>query len=175
MDAEYIAIGAAALVVVAGFVLAGELLPVQPGGNGERPVGEPGSEHLHAQLFISINGTEKVLNGSYLERAARVHLHGSDSILHVHADRVDLDYALRTLAISVNSSCIRFGLENESVCGYPATGVRVNGEQMSIDAAMDHGIAQGDTIVIWTGEQPPDGFDRELPPEYKEAAPGRSV
>ncbi|MDY6761591.1 MAG: hypothetical protein SVY41_00920, partial [Candidatus Nanohaloarchaea archaeon] len=100
---------------------------------------------------------------------------GSDNVLHVHAENVDLDYALRTLDISINRSCIRFRLENVTRCDAPQVGVTVNGEQMQIDAALDRDIKQGDSIVLWTGKQPPTGFDRKLPPAYREPVPGKSV
>ncbi len=173
MQNEYVAAGAAAVIVaVAAGILVGEVI-VDRQASTRDAIGQPGSTHLHASFAVTVNGSEKGLGGPYIERAARAHLHDTDNVLHVHAENVDLDYALRTLAIGVNQSCLQFTPENETVCGGQA-GIRVNGEQVAVEDALDRDIRQGDSIVVWVGD-PPEGLDLELPPAYQESVPGQSV
>lgn len=172
---EYIAYVLAAVIVMAGFVLGPVSGYLHPNQDQEAAVGEPGSEHLHAYLFFVVNGSKKSLDPSYIERSARVHFHHDDNIIHVEAENVDLGYALETLGVRVNSTCLEFGLESEVICGgRGSSGVKINGETQDFKTALDRDIRQGDSIVVWFGEEP-QGFERELPPAYRETAPGRSV
>ncbi|MFB6294953.1 MAG: hypothetical protein ABEI97_04290, partial [Candidatus Nanohaloarchaea archaeon] len=165
MELRHAAAGVAAVAIaVAAGVVAGDAVAERQ--ESDDAVGQPGSAHIHASFVVAVNGSAKTLNRSYLERAARVHLHGTDNVLHVHAENVDLDYTLRTLDIHINQSCIRFGLEEETVCG-GRTGVTVNGEAVPLDEALNRAIEQGDSIVVWTGEQRPEGLGQELPPAYR--------
>ncbi|MDY6766473.1 MAG: hypothetical protein SVW77_03830 [Candidatus Nanohaloarchaea archaeon] len=176
MDTRFLALGLTAAVVAAGFLLAAPQNSGAPDAGEETPadrIGEPGSEHLHAYLFFAVNGSERPLGPPYLEQSSRVHFHGNDSIIHVHADNVDLGYALQTLDIAVNSTCIRFRPENTSVCGEAS--VRVNGEPLEVGDAVDRDIQQGDTIVVWLGPEGPGRFPQDLPPQYRETDPGKQV
>lgn len=170
MDSERVVLVLVASVVAAGFLLGGPW-----GGSDADTVGEPGSEHLHAHLFFVVNGSETAMTESYMAREERVHFHGNDSVLHIHADNLDLGYALDSLDVSVNRTCLTFGLDDARRCGAAAdVGITINGKRVGVGQALDRVIRQGDSIVVWYGEAP-SGYDRELPPEYQEPAPGKSV
>lgn len=173
MEPEHLAFVLVVAVLAAGILLSGR----GPETAADGTVGPPGSAHRHAHLFFVVNGSNRSLDDRYLKRADRVHFHGDDGILHVHADDLDLEYALDTLGIRVTPTCLQFGLENETVCadGNRTVGILVNGEAVDVGEALDREIEQGDSIVVWYGEDAPDGFDRELPPGYQETAPGKSV
>ncbi|MDY6769437.1 MAG: hypothetical protein SVU88_00525 [Candidatus Nanohaloarchaea archaeon] len=173
MEDAYIAVGLAVAALGAGLLLGLPSLDGATGAMGVDRVGAPGSAHVHASFAVAVNGSAVELGPAYWERARRVHLHGNDSVLHVHATNVDLGYALRTLRITANATCLRFGIENRAACG--GVGVRINGETVGLDAALDRTVRQGDRILLWAGAEPPGGVPPELPPEYREPAPGRSV
>ncbi|HEY4515041.1 MAG TPA: hypothetical protein VJJ22_02680 [Candidatus Paceibacterota bacterium] len=67
-----------------------------------------GSEHSHASIIISINGSLLSLGDDrYMERDLSVHLHDNDSVfIHKHAKGVTLGYFLNTLGIELTKDCL---------------------------------------------------------------------
>ncbi len=177
METERVAVVLVAAVAVAAAVIVADLPGDRPGADGEQALGEPGSVHRHAYLSFVVNGSERSLGRSYLERAVRVHFHQDDGILHVHADNVDPAYALDTMDITLNQTCLAFRPENTTLCssGNRTVGMMVNGQAVAVESGLDREIEQGDDIVVWYGRTAPDSPDRELPPEYRETVPGDSV
>lgn len=166
MKPEYLAAVLAVAVVSAGFIAGSRTV--------ERGPSEAGTAHIHAYLHIVIDGEEKATDEAYIERDPKAHFHQNDSILHVHADRVDLGYALKSLGIEIEDSCLTFRVDEEDYCS-GETGVRVNGEEFRVENALAMDIEQGDTIVVWQGEKPVEEYDKRLPPGYREPSPGNAV
>lgn len=182
MEAEQAAFVLVIGAVLAGFVFAPPLddaLERRSGGGGgagqpEGP-GDPGSAHIHAQLFFAVNGSQEFLAVDSLRGSQRAHFHGNDSILHVHAENVDVGFALQRLGVGLNRTCLTFDPEGERFCGGNGnTGLKINGEAMDLGEALERNVRQEDRIVVWFGEEP-EAFESELPPEYREEVPGRSV
>lgn len=131
----------------------------------EQPPGEEEELHEHGYLFFLVEGDRKQLGIDYLMRDPLIHFHQDDGIIHVHEERSNLSRTLDTLEITVNESCLGFGLDNETYCETDIFEVRINinGETLPLEKALEHDIQQDDNIVVFYGRE-----DAEIPEEYTE-------
>lgn len=152
---------------------------VLPSPVWEPRVGAPGSTHIHASLFFHVNGTSVELTRRFLGQAERVHFHAPDSILHVHATGLTLGYALDTLPVALNDTCVTVTGTRSCAGDGTVVTVLVNGEPVNPAAAKNRVIRQGDTITVFHGETPetlPDRYrHRRLPSQYREQDSGTPV
>lgn len=142
----------------------------------DRPeVGPPGSAHLHASLFLVVDGEPVNLSAGGTER---VHMHRGDAVLHVHAEGVTVGRAFSALGIDVSRDCVAFE-GRHCAAGNGTVTVLVDGEEIAPARAERRVIGQGDTITVFHGEDLaalPERFrDRTLPPAYRDRPRGTPV
>ncbi len=121
--------------------------------------------HDHAYLFFFTDGGRKDLNFSYIERDRNAHFHQDDGIIHIEGERSNISRVMDTMNVTVNASCIRFGLDDETHCAGEDTAIRfhINGEDVPVEEALGHEIEQNDNIVIYHGDR-----DAKIPEEYRD-------
>ncbi len=126
-------------------------------------VGPPGSAHIHAHLLFHADGGRIPVTPAF-PGTDRVHFHADDGVVHVHATGVTLGHALSALNVSAADGCLALPSRNGTRCGNATHTVRVavNGRNRTVQAALDHRIQQGDTIVLYHGPR-----DRALPQQYR--------
>mgnify|MGYP000436384598 CR=1 FL=1 len=139
-------VGAAviAFIVVGGFLVVGYL--ALSGGSGSD--GPYGSIHEHGTFEMVVDGEAVDFNDpQYIENDPHFHFHGGDQVensdryvSHVHANGVTIQYALRTLGMSVNEA----------------------GTELSYDGTTYDASNEGTTINITVDGDPVDPGDYEL-------------
>lgn len=130
--------------------------------------------HKHAYLFFLVNGERKNLGDAYIERDRNVHFHHDDGVVHVEGPDANLSTAMNTLNITINESCVRYGLDDETYCETPEKEPRfvIEGENVTRADWLNHTIQQDDNIILYYGEKDaavPDKYFEPLPNGY---APG---
>ena len=133
-----------AFIVVGGFLVVGYL--ALSGGSGSD--GPYGSIHEHGTFEMVVDGEAVDFNDpQYIENDPHFHFHGGDQVensdryvSHVHANGVTIQYALRTLGMSVNEA----------------------GTELSYDGTTYDASNEGTTINITVDGDPVDPGDYEL-------------
>lgn len=118
-----------------------------PTGNVGAQVGPPGSAHDHAGFSVVVDGEPiRFSKPRYQLQADRVHFEGGDgSTIHKHATGVTVEYALETLGLDVNATCLT--VHGDQYCEPEGeVEVTVNGEPA--EDGGDHVIRDGETIRI---------------------------
>jgi hypothetical protein len=136
----------------------------------EEGVGEYGSAHEHLYLAVQVNGKRVDLSQrQYQLQSKLAHFEGGNGkILHLHAERVDLGFALDTLGMKLEQGCLE---AKRSFCTNATHEARVyvNGEV--VDNPNEYVLSQGDNVMVWYGkksEQPdPAFFTKQLPRAYR--------
>ncbi len=141
-----------AAVVLYGMVSAGVVSFTaggSPSGTATAPtsVGPAGSTHEHATFSVSVAGDRIDFSRQrYQMQANRVHFEAGDgTTIHKHATGVTIGYALDTLGLGINASCLQ--VHGDAYCE-PAGDLAVTVDGSDIDAPTDHVIRDGETIRI---------------------------
>ncbi len=124
--------------------------------------------HKHAHLYFLVDGERKALDDAYIERDRGVHFHHDDGIIHIEGDDATLAETMAVHEITVNATCVEYGLDNETYCEQEDTELRliVNGDEYAHDEWMNYTIKQGDNIILFYGDE-----DDEVPDEFYEPLP----
>jgi hypothetical protein len=124
--------------------------------------------HKHAHLYFLIDGERKELGDAYIERNSAIHFHHDDGIIHIEGSDATLAAAMDTLNITVNATCVRYGLDDETYCEGDDTELRldINGDNRSVTDWLNHTIRQGDNMILSYGDS-----DQEIPDRFYESLP----
>lgn len=167
------------IATILALALGAALVVPSPVWTSAPPVGPAGSAHIHASMFLHVDGTEMDLSQGFIGQAQRVHFHDTDNILHVHATGITLGHALDTLPASIDDDCLTVRGNTTCAGGGETVTVLVNGDPVDPTAAKNRIIRQGDTITLYHGDDPaalPDRYhDNTLPPELRPRQPGEPV
>ncbi len=156
-----IGIGVAVLAVIlgGGFALSSAGIVSFSAGGSNGPtgaaVGPAGSTHEHAQFSVFVNGDEIDFSQPRYQvgqtQNRRIHFEGGDgSRIHKHATGVTVGFALESLDMGINQTCL--SVHDEVYCedGSAPLTVTVNGNE--IEDAASHVIRDGEVIRIAYGD-----------------------
>ncbi|MDY6769424.1 MAG: hypothetical protein SVU88_00460 [Candidatus Nanohaloarchaea archaeon] len=147
-----LAVLAVGLVAAAGYGLTATGLVSFSAGSGGTPtgaaVGPAGSTHQHAQFSVLVDGEEiDFSRDRYQMQSRKVHFEaGNGDRIHVHATGVTIGYALDTLGLGINSTCLTVHGETYCEDGGGRLSVTVDGSE--IEKPASHVIRDGETIRI---------------------------
>lgn len=123
--------------------------PTGSAGTGATPasVGPVGSTHEHATFSVVVDGAPIDFGQPrYQVQSSHVHFENGDgSTIHSHATGVTIGYALDTLGLGINGTCLTVHADTycESTGNVTTT---VDGQEL--DNGADHVIRDGETIRI---------------------------
>jgi len=145
----------------------------------DRP-GYLGSAHEH--LFFRVEVFDQAVDFSqrrFQLRSQYVHFENENGqIMHLHADNIDLDYALETLGFGLSTNCLTFGRTVHCTNSTHALQVWVDGQRLGPDAG-GYDLSQGDNVIVRYGRRnttPNEGFmEKILPPDFRPTIPGTLV
>lgn len=141
------------------------------GEHGDNPQGDRFDNefvHKHAHLYFFTDGERRELTEAYIERDHGLHFHHDDGIIHLEGRDANLSTALETLNITVNDTCVHYGLDDETFCGEDDTELRfvLNNETVDREEWLNHTIRQSDNIILYHGDT-----ETAIPEEYFESLP----
>lgn len=145
----------------------------------DRP-GYMGSAHEHLFFRVDVfNQTVDFSQRRFQLRSKYVHFENRDGqVLHLHADNVELDYALETLGFGLSTNCLTFGTTVHCTNSTHELEVWVDGERLGDDAT-EYDLSQGDNVIIRYGHRNgtvDEGFmEKILPEAYRPTIPGTLV
>ncbi|MDY6766481.1 MAG: hypothetical protein SVW77_03870 [Candidatus Nanohaloarchaea archaeon] len=149
-------LGTAVLVIAAvaaagyGAVSAGVISFSTSGNTGPTgaAVGPAGSTHEHAQFSVLVDGEEiDFSRDRYQMQSQKVHFEaGNGQRIHVHATGVTIGYALESLGLGINASCLT--VHDSTYCENGSTTLTTTVNGNAIQDAASHVIRDGETIRI---------------------------
>lgn len=163
-------------VVVLGLVAAG-LSGYLVYTEGLDQPGYMGSAHEHLFFRVQVFGDPVDFSQRRFQlRSQYVHFENRDGeVLHLHADNVDVGYALDTLGFGLSTNCLTFGSTVHCTNSTHRMEVWVDGERLDGDVAR-YDLSQGDNVLIRYGHRNrsvDDGFMKKILPEaYRPEIPG---
>ncbi|MDY6768876.1 MAG: hypothetical protein SVW02_02090 [Candidatus Nanohaloarchaea archaeon] len=135
-------------VFAGGFIISAVNAVTGPTGAA---VGPAGSTHEHAQFSVFVNGEEIDFSQPRYQfqqtQNSRVHFEAGDgSRIHKHATGVTIGFALESLDMGINATCLT--VHDETYCedGAATLETMVNGEEIQNPAS--HVIRDGERIRI---------------------------
>lgn len=134
--------------------------------------GEPGSDHAHANLFVTINNNlVEMAEDKYMLKNEVVHFENSNGLtIHKHAKGITVPYFLSTLGFKMTQTCLSLDT-GEQFCndGGKKLSMVVNGVFITDFNAYE--IAQGDQVLVNYGNEGKTGLlikFNNIPPVPKE-------
>lgn len=154
--------------VVIGVVAVATVLAILfPGDNVAARYGDLGSAHEHAELLISLNGTDVDLaQQKYMVRSNYIHLESSNgtldgTTLHKHSSNVPLGEFLKSIRMDISNGCFITD-SNQRFCDtdeYRLTSY-VNGNETN--DIINYVVNDDDRILITYNDQNSTELDREF-------------
>jgi hypothetical protein len=116
--------------------------------SGEADLGPAGSTHEHAQFAVTVNGKQIDFSQSqYQLQSNYVHFEaGKGQRIHKHATGATIGYALDTLGMGINETCIQTRSDTYCESDGGELSVTVNGEEIGKPGS--HVIQDGEVIRI---------------------------